>query len=264
MDRRFSRRTVLGGLGSAVATASIGGGAAAALPDWQAGAPPQWHRIMARARAEGTLTVGGFPALARTLPAAFERDTGITLNWFGGRPSEVASRLAAEARAGNLSIDASLGGGRELGAMKQGGYLNPIRPQLLLPGVAPENYRDGRHKFMDSEGLYLLQGAQWVFGWLLVNKDVIDPGAIRTWQDMLRPEYRGRIIAHDPRSPGPGQGASAWLYNMFGIGFIKDFFLGQNAQFTASSRQVVAEVARGTKPIGFASIQFFVDRKSVV
>ena len=270
MDKRLSRRTVLGGLGSTAIAASMGGGAAAAsrltegqvaaLPDWQAGAPPEWHRIMAKAREEGTLTVGGFPALARTLPAAFKRDTGIELNWFGGRPSEVSSRFAAEARAGNMSIDASLGGGRELGEMKTGGFLNPVKPQLILPGVAPENYRDGKQKFMDNEGQYLLQGAQWVFGWLLVNKDIIDPSAIKSWQDTLKPEYRGKIISHDPRSPGPGQGATSWIYSQFGIGFIKDFFLGQKAQLTTSNRQVVADVARGTKPIGFASIQFFVER----
>ena len=272
MKKHLPRRTVLNGLGSsAVLAASMGGGAAAAASrfadsqvakasDWQAGAPAEWDSIMKAARAEGSVTVGGFPALARTLPAAFKRDTGIELKWFGGRPSAISSRFAAEARAGNMSIDAILGGGTELGEMKKGGYLNPVKPQLILPGLAPQNYRGGVQKFMDTDGQYLLQGAQWVFGWLLVNKDVIDPSSIKTWNDVLKPEFSGKILSHAPRSPGPGQGATSWLYNQFGIEFIKDFFLGQKVQFTTSNRQVVADVARGTKPIAFASIQFFVER----
>ncbi len=135
-----------------------------------------------------------------------------------------------------------------------------MRPQLVLPGVGPENYRDGKLKFMDDDGQYLLQGAEWVFGWLLVNKDVVDPGKIKMWKDVLKPEFRGKMISHDPRSPGPGQGATNWLYNAHGIEFVKQFFLGQQAKFTTSNRQMVEEVVRGTRPIAFAAIQFFVEK----
>jgi ABC-type Fe3+ transport system substrate-binding protein len=112
---------------------------------------------------------------------------------------------------------------------------------------------------MDDDKRYLLQGAQWVFGWLLVNKNIIDPGEIKTWKDALNPKYRGKIISHDVRSPGPGQGASNFLHNAFGIEYIKAFFLGQEVKFTANTRQVVEEVVRGTKPIAFASIQYDIE-----
>ena len=268
MNRRFTRRTILNGLGSSAIMAAAGAAAltrsatsrAAALPDWQAGASDEWRRILAEARKEGQVTVAGFPALTRSMPPAFKRDTGIELKFFGGRPSDLSSRFAAEARAGNMTIDAMLGGGTELGKMKQGGYLNPVRPQLILPGVGPQNYRDGTQKFMDDDQQYLLQGAEWVFGWLLVNKDVIDPGKIKVWKDILKPEFKGKMISHDPRSPGPGQGATNWLYNQFGIEFVKEFFLGQQAKFTSSNRQVVEQVVRGTRPIAFASLQFFVEK----
>ena len=271
MNRQISRRMFLNGLASTtVLPAYLGGHAMAAptrdetllaaVPDWQAGASPEWAEVMRAARAEGQVTVAAFPALAKKMSAAFQRDTGIKLNFFGGRSSEQSTRFESEARAKNLTIDIMLGGGRELGPMKQGGFLNPVKPQLMLPGVSPKNFRDGKLKFMDNEGQYLMQGAEWVFGWVLVNKNVIDPSEIKSWKDLLKPKYRGKIISHDPRSPGPGQGASNWIYNMFGIEFIKDFFLGQQVKFTSSNRQVVEEVVRGTKPIAFASIQFFVER----
>ena len=268
MNKRFTRRTVLNGLGSSAVMAATGAAAltrsatsrAAALPDWQAGASDEWRRILAEARKEGQVTVAGFPALARSMPPAFKRDTGIELKFFGGRPSALSSRFEAEALADKMTLDIMLGGGRELVKMKPGGYLNPVRPQLVLPGVGPENYRDGKLKFMDDDRQYLLQGAEWVFGWLLVNKDVVDPGKIKVWKDVLKPEFRGKMISHDPRSPGPGQGATNWLYNQHGIEFVKQFFLAQQAKFTTSNRQVVEEVVRGTRPIAFASLQFFVEK----
>jgi ABC-type Fe3+ transport system substrate-binding protein len=231
----------------------------AAMPDWQAGAPAKWAKVMKAARAEGEVTVGGFPYLGKKMIAAFKRDTGIKLNWFGGRSSQISSRFESEARAKNITIDVILGGGRELKLIPEG-LMNPVKPQLMLPGVSGKNFRGGKLKWMDDEGQYFLQGAEWVFGWLLVNKDVIDPSAIKSWKDILDPKYRGRIISHDPRSPGPGQGATSWLYNRFGIEFVKSFHLGQKVKFTRDNREVVESVVRGTMPIAFGSLQTFVER----
>jgi ABC-type Fe3+ transport system substrate-binding protein len=260
MTQHISRRTFVSGLGSAaLLAASLPSKApAAATTDWQDGAPPEWQRILAAARGEGRVTVAGFPGLAKAMSAAFKNDTGIQLDFFGGSSSEQSTRFEAEARAKNMTIDILLGGAREL-ALKQEGMLNPIKSQFLLPGLAAENFRGGRHKWMDNEQQYLLHGSEWVFGWALVNKDVIDPGEIKTWQDLLKPKFRGKIIAHDPRSPGPGQGATNFIYKAHGMDYIKAFFLGQEAKLTTDNRQVVDEVVRGVKPIAFASIQFHIE-----
>ena len=270
MERKFSRRTIVRGIGStALLTAPLGGTALAAAtrtgdllaanPGWQDGAPAEWKRVLKAAQAEGQVTIGGFPHLGKKMSAAFERDTGIKLNWYGGRSSQISSRFVSEARAKNLTIDAILGGGRELKLIPEG-LMKPLKPQLILPGVGPKNFRGGKIKWMDDEGQYFLQGAEWVFGWLLVNKDIIDPTSIKSWNDVLDPKYRGKIISHDPRSPGPGQGATSWLYNRFGIEFVKSFHLGQKVKFTRDNRQVVESVIRGTTPIAFGSLQSFIER----
>ena len=58
MNTRFTRRTVLSGLGSSAVLAAATGAAsvarapmghAAASADWQAGAPDEWRRILAEA-----------------------------------------------------------------------------------------------------------------------------------------------------------------------------------------------------------------------
>ncbi|MGE0716524.1 MAG: ABC transporter substrate-binding protein [Alphaproteobacteria bacterium] len=232
---------------------------ALAAGDWQDGASPEWTRVLAAARQEGRVTVAGFPALAKPMAEAFQKDTGIQLEFFSGGSYEQSSRFEAEARAKNVTMDILIGGGRELGAVKSEGLLEPVKPQLILPGVDGKHYRDGVQKWMDDDKQYLLQGAQWVFGWLLVNRNVINPDEIKTWKDALNPKFRGKIISHDVRSPGPGQGASNFLHNVFGIEYIKAFFLGQDVKFTANTRQVVEEVVRGTKPIAFGSIQYDIE-----
>jgi ABC-type Fe3+ transport system substrate-binding protein len=258
MKRAQSRRTFLAGLGATALLAPASPGMADT--GWLDGASPEWERVMSAALAEGQVTVAAFPALEEKMSAAFKRDTGIQLNFLSSNTAEQSARLEAEARAKNLTIDILLGGGRELGPMMRDGLLQPVAPQLLLPGVKPENFRRGTIKWMDSSSQYLLQGAEYVFGWMLVNKDRIDLNAIKTWKDFLDPKYRGKIASYDLRTPGPGQGSSAWIYNTFGIDYIKAFFLDQQVKFTTDNRQLVEMVARGTTPIAFGTIQNEVER----
>jgi ABC-type Fe3+ transport system substrate-binding protein len=257
MERPFARRSFLAGLGASALLARTENAVAA---DWQDGASADWARVLAAGRAEGEVTVAAFPALEEKMSAAFKRDTGIQLNFLASNTAEQSARLEAEARAKNLTIDILLGGGRELGPMMRDGLLEPIAPQLLLPGVDPKNFRRGKLKWMDSSSRYLLQGAEYVFGWLLVNKDKVDPNAIATWRDLLDPKYRGKIASYDLRTPGPGQGSSSWIYVTFGIDYIKSLFLNQRVRFSTDNRQLVEMVARGTTPIVFGAIQTEVER----
>lgn len=255
-----SRRGFMAGLTAAGMLSAQSRAQADATADWQAGAPPQWHEILKAARTEKELTVAAFPLLQDKMTAAFARDTGIRINFLGGKNYERSARLEAEARAKNLTIDVLIGGGQELGFMLHNGLLNPVAPQLMLPGVAPKFFRGGQLGWMEDAHQYNLIGAEYVFGWLLVNKDIIDPGEIKTWKSLLDPKYRGKIAAFDPRSPGPGQGAIGWIYNAFGIDFIKQLFIGQNVSYTVDDRGLVEDVVRGSHPIAFAAIQLEVER----
>lgn len=256
----ITRRVFLSTSVSASALLACQAGAAAqGATDWEAGAPERWSKIVAAAKAEGQVTVAAFPLLAEKMTAAFERDSGIRLNFLGGNTAEQSARLAEEARAHNLTIDILIGGGRELELARQG-LMQPILPQLVLPGISPDHFRDGKYKFVDNAGQYLLQGAEYVFGWLTVNSDIIKPGEISTWKDLLDPKFRGKIASYDLRYPGPGQGASTWLYKLYGIEFIKDLFLGQQVKFSVDNRALMEGVVRGTAPILFAGIQVEVER----
>ena len=259
-EKFISRRDLLAG---SLATGALFGagtrGLAQANADWQSGAPPEWARVLAAARSEGQVNIAGFPTLAGKMSAAFKRDTGIQLNFISGSTSTQSVRLEAEARAKNVTVDAVLSGGWELTMMREN-LLEPILPQLMLPGVAPQNFRDGKYKFFDNAGQYLLLGADYVFGWLVVNTDVVKPDEIKTWKDLLDPKYRGKIAAHDFRVPGAGQGVSTWFYRAFGLEFMKDLYLGQQAKLSVDNRAMMEGVVRGTAPILVGGVSSEVER----
>src|SRR5215472_12993603 len=155
MERQFSRQILLAGLAITTLLGPAGTSQAAGA-EWQDGAPAEWARVMTAAQTEGEVTVAAFPALEEKMSAAFKRDTGIRLNFLSSNTAEQSARLEAEARAKNLTIDILLGGGRERGPMMRDGLLQPIAPQLLLPGVGPMNFRRGKLKWMDTTSQYLL------------------------------------------------------------------------------------------------------------
>jgi ABC-type Fe3+ transport system substrate-binding protein len=238
------------------------GAAAQAAEDWQAGAGADWQKILAAARQEGKVVLASeVGATAAPLAAAFLRDTGITLEVLTGGVSEVSARMQREAEAGNPTLDVAIGGGGELITLYPRGLLNPIKPQLLLPGVADgKNWRAGHLKWMDTEGQYMLQTTEYVSARPAVNTDLVDPKAIRSWQDLLKPEYKGKIASFDPRPAGPGQALASYLVHTLGPEYLKSLYVGQAVAYTRDGRQLVEWAVRGTYAIILASVQGDVER----
>jgi ABC-type Fe3+ transport system substrate-binding protein len=243
------------------ALALLSAGAASAAADWQAGADDQWRKVLAAAKQEGRVVVAGSSALSKAVSADFERDTGIPVTYVAGSPSELSTRLEREAKAGNVSADIVISGGTELFSLYYPGYLEPIAPRLMLPGVKnPANWIDGRIKWFEKEQAYMMKIANWVQGWALVNADKVDVSKIREWKDLLKPEYKGKIAAYDPRLAGQGQGMAGSLVNKFGIDFVKQLYTGQEVVYTRDGRQLVEWAARGTYPIVLGAVQGDVER----
>lgn len=234
---------------------------AAVNGEWLAGADEEWEEILLAGQEEGSVVVAGFPFLAEPMAEAFERDTGIQLDWLGGDGSENSARLEQEARAGSVTIDILLGGGRELQTLLPDDLLEPIAPQIILPGAQEgPQWRDGEHHWYDTDEQFLFQGAGYVFGWVVVNADEIDPSEIQVWEDLLKPEFQGQIIAYDPTTNGPGQGATGFMGARRGPEFLEELYIGQEVEFVQDNNQLIETVARGTRPIGLYAIQSSVER----
>jgi iron(III) transport system substrate-binding protein len=241
-----------GGASSAAGAAAQGGGA-----DWE----QQWNELVAAARQEGRLVALGppTPELRRRVPEAFQRRFGITVEYTGQASGDYAARLDSERRAGIYSTDIVVAGANSMyeviagsGQIENGtmGMLAPLRPVLLLPEVLDTSrYRTGRLLFMDPAGEYVLRTANFTGNAATINTDLIQPSAIQSVYDLLKPEYRGKIAAYDPTIPGAGISDAAYKYERLGRDYLKQLFVDQEVVITRDHRQTADLLARGSNPI---------------
>src|SRR5581483_4728898 len=141
------------------APAAPAAGASAAPAAAPASAPAEWDQVLAAARQEGTVVVdgpGGDIIRRKMVDGFTSAYPGITIEWSGGTAPELAAKLEAERRAGIYALDVMIAGTNVmLTQVKNPGFLEPIKPALLLPEVAdPANWQDGRLDMADAEGEY--------------------------------------------------------------------------------------------------------------
>ena len=65
---------------------------------------------------------------------------------------------------------------------------------------------------------------------LFANTSIVKPSEIASWKDLLKPQYKGKIAAYDPRRSGPGQTPVGYLAALFGNSpFLADIVLAEPA-----------------------------------
>jgi ABC-type Fe3+ transport system substrate-binding protein len=238
---------------AAQAPASDGAGSGSPAPaDWQA----RWGDLVAAAKREGTLALSGPPSpeTRRGLPEAFKRDFGIEIEYLAQSSStaQVANRLVSEQGAGLYTVDVLTGGSVSLyTVLYPEKVIDPVRPVLIHPEVLdPSRWRAGRVWFMDAEDEYIVRLSDYVSLQLVVNTDHVRADAITSWDDLLRPEYRGKISVWDPTDPsGTGSNTAAYLLRELGIDYAKRLYVDQAPAETRDWRQWADWTGRGTHPI---------------
>jgi ABC-type Fe3+ transport system substrate-binding protein len=214
--------------------------------DWQAGAPPEWAKILADARKEGHVSVVGPSELAVPLAEGFLKDTGIQVDYLVGVAAANGSRVAREVRAGNVTIDFVYTGTVELPLVKEG-FFEDEKAKLLLPGTAdPKNWADGKLKWIDNTQRYMLQTQESVQSTVFYDANSVKP-ALTSWKQLLEPQFKGKIVAYDPRAGGPGQQMAGYLGTQFGIDFLKQLYVGQQVTYSQDSHQMAEWVGRGVQ-----------------
>ena len=225
----------------------------AAAQDWPTATTPAYEALLAEARAEGEVVLFGDPLLADDFSRAFERDTGIRVVFMSGTQNDKKLRFLreTEARAATFDVFFTAYEGLELA---RSGYLLPIAPSLVLPEVTDgANWREGALHYIDETATYLPTPVQYVSGLFLVNTNVIDPARVQTWADLLAPELQGRIISHDPRVVGAGEGIANYVAHVLGLEFVERLYRGQQVRLVTEYRQVTDSVARGTHAVGLGA-----------
>jgi ABC-type Fe3+ transport system substrate-binding protein len=221
------------------------------------GQTASWEELGRAAAPEGRVVVATGAAVDpswRTLVNdTFGKRFGLQVEVLPLGSGELIARAKREAQAGQQSIDVYVGGAPSGWTIAQDGLLEPIRPWLVMPEVtSPEHWRGGRLKLLDPDPNYHLQTSEWVMTDLTVNRDLIGPTQVTTWQDLLRPEYKGKIAGFDPRAPGAGQSTATHLFERFGKDYLQKLYVEQEMQLTRDNRQLAEWLARGAYPIGLS------------
>ena len=215
--------------------------------DWQAGAGDDWKQILAAARKEAKVVLVGPPTIGQPMSEGFKRDTGIDVEFLGVVGAPLFQRMSREYKAGNVTLDVVFSGAVTMPLQE---YMEPVRPKLILPGVTdPKNWIDGKLKFADNADKFIFYPAEAVFGWPLINSDLVKPGTIKNWNDLLKPEFKGKIVIYDPRVPGPGVATSSFLADALGLDYVKKLYVDQQPKFSRDGRQITEWVARGVHPL---------------
>lgn len=217
--------------------------------DWQAGGGTAWANLLAAARQEGKLVLAGTIKSGAPLQAGFKRDTGIDVDYLNVFGSDLFARASREYKSGQVTMDAVMMGANGL-PLALAGYMEPIRPRLILPGATDAGkWVDGKLKFVDSAGTYMFLSSESSSAWVLVNKDMVKPGSLGGWQDLLKPEYTGKIAIFDPHVAGVGANMAVFIAGTMGLDYVKKLYVDQHPKISRDSRQMVEWVGRGIYPV---------------
>jgi iron(III) transport system substrate-binding protein len=218
--------------------------AQSAQADWK----KDWEQTLAAARKEGQVTV--YIYRYEALLQDFKREfPGINVVSVTGRGSELTNRIMSERRAGRFIADVYSGGTNSLfNTLYKGKALDPLKPVLVLPEVTDlSKWYGNEHRYADPDGKYIFafigspSNAQ-----LAYNTKQVNPKEFKSYQDVINPKWKGKIVSLDPRDTGLGATMQFYYYSPdLGPEFMKKFFGGMDVTYTKNFRQMTDWLAQG-------------------
>ena len=157
----------------------------------------EWKKVVDAAKKEGKVVVYngavGTPVLPK-VAAAFEGKHGIRVELLEARASELRERIRTEQASGKVLGDVSHNGSTTTALQLAEGTFQPH-------GALPNDKRPVAPFAVDEHRIpiYVI-----TYG-ILVNTDMVKPAdEPKTWQDLLNPKWKGKILSDDMRALGGG------------------------------------------------------------
>lgn len=212
----------------------------------------EWENVLAAAKKEGKVVVWTQAGsnVRQALVEGFEKAfPGIQVEFVGASGSKLAVRLLAERRAGVYSVDIFIHGTTTtLESLLPEKALDPIPPLLILPEAKdPSKWLHNRLDFADKEAKYNLAFFGSVKTPMAINPDLVKPGEIRSYWDLMAPKWTGKLAMRDPTEAGPGLATATFWYAKSGLGkeFIRQLFSKQKVALSSNDRQLLEWLTQG-------------------
>ena len=177
----------------------------------------------------------------------FEAKYGITVNYVRMSSGEALARVQAEKD--NPQFDIWWGGPIDsFVAAKQEGLLEPYDSPNYANLTDPVKMKDADNQWV---GIYVgTLGFATNKDWLAANPGTEAP---TSWDDLLKPEFKGQVMVAHPSSSGTSYTALATILQMrgeeAGWEYLKDY-AGQISQFTKSGAAPAKFVGQGEAAVG--------------
>lgn len=219
----------------------------AAAEDWQV----EWDRTVAAAEQEGTVVVDEVSDrawqdfVAKEFAVAFPK---IKLNASRLSPPDFVARVRIERAAGKYLWDVAAAGPNPMYALYQDGAVDPILPELILPGVKDEAVWGGwSEALIDAPHRYVFSMSAYVSS-PFYNAAFVPPAKVQQagLKILLDPAYKGKIAWQEPTIPGSGHSFALDLRVHLGDDGLKQLVLDQGVIFDRNMQTVVEDMARGT------------------
>jgi ABC-type Fe3+ transport system substrate-binding protein len=208
----------------------------------------EWGGIVEAAKKEGQVTIYHTRGPFDKLFADFSnRYPGIKVASVPGRGGDLISRIMSERRAEKYVTDIYLGSsGTPLEVLYPAKILEPIQPILILPEVRdPANWFRRQHHYGDPEGNYIFVFEGVVRSDMAYNNRLVDPKEFSSYWDLVKPKWKAKIAAMDPKLPGFPVGLLQFAYYHPDLGakFLRQLFGEMDITLSRDSRQLVDWVA---------------------
>lgn len=209
----------------------------------------EWEKTMAIAKKEGKISIYATSEI-RAAFTPFMQKYGIATEVVIGKGAEISARLINERRAGIFATDVYVGGVTTLiTTIKPSGMLGLLHKTLLLPEVIDETkWLGGRVPFMDKER-YIVSFVVGLGPKYVANSELVRPGDLKSYMDILNPKWKGKIILNDPTSAGAGL---LWfgfmMRNILGVEKGKEYMINlvrQEPVISRDQRQQMEWLAQG-------------------
>lgn len=210
----------------------------------RAQAAADWAAVVAAARKEGKVVVySGYvsPDTHEAIAKAFDRKYGIKIDYLTARGTELRERIRTEQASGRFLGDV-LHNAQTLLELTHAND-KPLQPHGGIPSAARVS---PAFKPRISDHWVPIFTINYGF---LVNNGLVKPGEEpKSWQDLLDPKWRGKILSDETRAAGGGRVMFHMTYDKFGADYhVK--LAEQKLVFARDYRESTRRVARGEYPI---------------
>lgn len=213
----------------------------------------QWENLLKTAQKEGRVSI--YSGMERdtilALRKHFTEQYKIDLDIVSGGSSQINAKLFMERQNGLYIPDLYIEGPTSpITEYKPRGILQPLDKYVFRPDVLNEKDWWGGYGPYFDKNHFLAAGSRAVSPAIIINRKMVSPGELTSYNDLLDPRWKGKILLGDPTVSGGPQSAMIDTLIIMGEDYIRKLS-EQIGAVTRDRRLITDWVIREKYPVGF-------------